>query len=170
MTRTGPMFDAMSASLQRHPSEWFALWPFTPVEIEGRWCIACDEDMARTGERLLVDGRTGAMTIEGVAAGLFGKQPDGEALFVFTNGITFARAWADHRAWAYAAVEANRGAGNMTLPVGPCLPGVALAGPLGQIAGLHRLRLAASLVLDDPAVRADLSAALLASCNLPAVV
>jgi len=110
------------------------------------------------------------MTIEGVGAGLFGKQPDGEALFVFTNGIAFARAWADHRAWAYAAVEGNRGVGGFSLPVGPCLPGVALAGPLGQIVELGSLKLAASLVLDDPAVRGPLSAALLASCNLPAVV
>jgi hypothetical protein len=163
-----PAIASMAASLRRAPDEWFALWPFVPVQVNDRWHIACNDDAAGRGETLLIDAKTGAMSIDGETAAIWGAIDASKPVAIYANGITFARDWAAARAEFYATARKAPGIAQDALQASHA-PGVALVGTIDALRDLGALRAAPALTVDNPRLRQPLVDALLKSARLPTV-
>jgi hypothetical protein len=175
------------------PSETFALSPFAPLCHDGRWWLAAilppmpafDPEWHCSGDVLLIDPGTGAMTLLGDDnAQLVG--PEAAELNVYTNGLTMARVWTALRAdWIGAIWERRRDeiANHETRypgqpykalhpaaepPMG-CMPGMALCGPFEQLTDLSPLRQAQSIIVDSRSLVKPIEDRLLAAARVPTV-
>jgi hypothetical protein len=182
---------AMARVLRCDPGQSWALAPFEPLHDGDRWWIAateapqwthCEPDldlMAEAGDLgdvLLIDGRTGAMMRQGEpgATGFYGAPDFGERCNVYSNGITFARAWAANR---QAALDRERLARkvilkppNSTWGQSSFVPGFAMIGDAARISNFEQIADYQSIEIDTPHARQQLAGAMLRAARLPVVV
>lgn len=163
--------NSMAAMLRCAPGDAFALAPFAPVLVDGRWCIAACQD-AIDGEPLLIDGKTGAMQFgeDADAVGFWGNaSPYGERLKVYSNGILLARDWAAARAETLRRKKLLGSAPDEELAYGD-MPGIAMIGTPERIGNFAEIASAQTIEIDNPRLRHVLADAMLRSARLPAVV
>jgi hypothetical protein len=163
--------NAMAAMLRRAPGEAFALMPFVPVLIDGRWHVAAAYD-AHDGEALLIDGKSGEMRFgdDAQAVGFWGNaSAHGERLRVYTNGVVFARDWAAARAERIDRCRRLNAAPDEPLVYGD-MPGLCMIGTPEKIGNFADIAGAATIEIDNPRLRHLLADAMLRSARLPVVV
>jgi hypothetical protein len=163
--------NSMAAMLRAEPGDAFALAPFAPVLIDGRWCIAACQD-AIDGEPVLIDGKTGAMQFgeDAEAVGFWGNaNVYGERLKVYSNGILLARDWVAARIETLRRKKLLGTAPDEQLAYGD-MPGLAMIGEPSRIGNFSDLMCAGTVEIDNPRLRHVLADAMLRSARLPAVV
>ena len=163
--------NAMAAMLRRSPGEAFALAPFAPILIDGRWHVAAAYDMA-AGEALLIDGKSGEMRFgdDASAVGFWGNaSPFGERLRIYSNGVVFARDWALARAERIDRCRRLNAAPDELLVYGD-MPGLCMIGTPEKIGNFADIAGAATIEIDNPRLRHLLADAMLRSARLPVVV
>ena len=182
--------EAMARVLQCRPGQSWALAPFEPLHDGDRWWIAateapewthCAPDLDRDaggddlGDVLLIDGRNGAMMRQGEPGAVgFYRAPDfGEHGNVYSNGITFARAWAANRA---AAQEQERLArkvmlkpANTTWGQRSFVPGFAMIGDPAQIRSFEPIAAYQTIEIDNTQAKHRLADAMLRAARPPIV-
>lgn len=163
--------NAMASMLRRAPGDAFALAPFAPVQIDGRWFVAACYDMS-DGEALLICAKSGEMRFgdDAEAVGFWGNaSPFGERLRVYTNGVVFARDWAAARAERLDRCRRLSSAPDETLLHGD-MPGLCMIGTPEKIGNFAELTNAGTIEIDNPRLRHLLADAMLRSARLPVVV
>jgi hypothetical protein len=163
--------NSMAALLRAEPGDAFALAPFAPVLIDGKWFIAACQD-AIDGEPLLIDGRTGEMQFgeDESAVGFWGSaNVYGDRLKVYSNGILLARDWVAARIETWRRKKLLGSAPDEELQYGG-IPGVAMIGDPKRIGNFADLMHAGTVEIDNPRLRHVLADAMLRSARLPAVV
>jgi hypothetical protein len=187
---TPTIVASMAAMLGCAAGQDHALAPFAIIEFKRRWHLAAITTPCPTlglleiagwepnGDVILIDPLTGAMRLMDDAGAWFVGEGDHwhqQPLRIFSNGLTFARAWARCRAdWIeqlHADIEAGvvTRSSRVTEPVDGLIPGVALCGELVNVFNFCTLRGHRQLIVDDPRMVRCLSNALLRAARLPAV-
>lgn len=166
-----PAHEAMARALRCEWADWWAMLPFAPVEIDGRWWIAGSDDMTAEGDILLIDGVTGQMqwADDERAVGFWGGKSVGPVK-VYANGLTFARAWVHARRQIWHMLK-RAGPAHRTEHVihGIHMPGIAMIGHPDRIGNFEHIRFADSIEIDTAKLRQPLADALLRSAKLPVV-
>ncbi len=152
---------------ERGPRLWAALSPPPLLDAEGliAWDANPDSDVIE------IDWRTGAVALVGEPGGwLCGDPTPRQAMRLFTDGRTFARAWAAKR---LAHVNRHRAASVPGLlasdPPDACLPGYVVAGRLDAVTRWAPLLHVGSVILDNPAHVRTLQSLLIRAAGVPTV-
>ncbi len=140
--------------------------PLLDAEALIAWDANPDSDVIQ------IDWRTGAVVLVGEPGGwLCGQPAPRQAMRLFTDGRTFARAWAAER---LAHVNRHR-AGQVpglraTDPPDACLPGYVVAGRLDAVSHWSPLLHVGSVILDNPALVRTLNGLLTRAAGVPTVI
>ena len=165
---------AMANLLRCPPEHEFALAPFAPMLLEGRWYIGATHtplSFDLDAEILLIDGKTGAMhwLEDEAATGFWGDMaPDGR-LNVYSNGITLARDWAAARQNIFDTM-ARSGIATGALLDAAHMPGLAMVGDPANLSNFSDILAAEVIEIDNPQLRRPLADAMLRAARLPVVV
>jgi hypothetical protein len=161
----------MARALRCDWADWWAMLPFAPVEIEGRWWIAASDDLTADGDVLLIDGITGQMrwADDHTAVGFWGGKSVAPVK-VYANGLTFARDWVAARLDLWRTMK-RVGAAHQADAVmhGVHMPGLAMIGTPDRIGNFDAIRFAETVEIDTPPLRQRLADALLRSARLPTI-
>lgn len=157
---------AMADMLRQPAGNSYELWPFAPMQHDGAWFIACNLD----GDILLFGAKDGVPRYMDGGQGFYGATVRHDApLALYTNGVTFARAWAANRALAYEKADAiERHSLSMTSASAHC-PGAVAVGDIASFTNFADIATAPAIHIDNPRLRHVLTDAMLRAANLPPV-
>jgi hypothetical protein len=161
----------------------YALMPFAAMRTADGWrlglaldpppCLDVDAvlNWQPDGDIVMVDPDTGKAELTGDAGGwIVGDIPDADAVAFYTNGLSFARAWAAQRAaWLDLHKLGNVPGLALREPQNHGLPGLLLAGPFNRVCSWFPLLDRVRIAVDDPAMVRPLAAALLRAKRVPIV-
>ena len=177
--------ELQSAAVARllHTSNRYALLPFAAMRTLEGWRLGMamdpppcfNEDAVLRWQPdcdiVLVDPASGKAELPGDDGGwIVGDIPYEDAVALYTNGLSFARAWAARRVvWLNLHKRADVPGLALREPENLGLLGLLLAGRIDRVCSwlpvLHRSRIA----VDDPAMMRPLAAALLRAKRVPIV-
>lgn len=164
-------------------SNRYALLPFAAMRTAAGWrlgmalqpppCLGVDAVLAWQPDFdvVLVDPGTCKAELVGDSGGwIVGDIHDADAVALYTNGLSFARAWAAQRA-AWLDLHKQASVPDLALrePQNHALPGLLLAGPFDRVCSWLPLLDRTRIVVDDPAMVRPLAAALLRAKRVPTV-
>lgn len=164
-------------------SSRYALLPFAAMRTVDGWRlgVALDPPPSLDADAVLqwqpdcdvvlVDPATGKAELVGDAGGwIVGDIPNADAVALYTNGLSFARAWAAQRvAWLDLHRRANVPGLALSEPQYHGLPGLLLAGPFNRVCSWLPLIDRARITVDDHAMVRPVAAALLRAKRVPIV-
>lgn len=152
---------------ERGPRLWAALSP--PPLLDAEALIAWDANP--DSDVIEIDWRTGSVVLVGEPGGwLCGDPTPRQAMRLFTDGRTFARAWAANRLAHVNRHRAARVPGMVaTEPPDGCLPGFVVAGQLDAVTRWAPLLHVGSVILDNPALVRTLNSLLIRAAGVPSV-
>lgn len=161
----------------------YALLPFAAMRTAAGWrlgvaldpppCFDVDAVLRwqPDSDIVLVDPDTGIAELNGDGGGwIVGDIPDADAVALYTNGLSFALAWAAQRvAWLDLHKRANVPGLALCDPQNHGLPGLLLAGPFKTVCDWRPLLDRARIAVDNPAMVRPVAAALLRAKRIPIV-
>jgi hypothetical protein len=165
-------------------SDRFALAPFAPMQTADGWRLGAalstpphlDADALAHWrpdcDIVLIDPATGVARLADDGSGwIVGDvDPLQSNVTLYTNGLSFARAWAAQRAaWIDLNRRANVPGLSLKEPPNQALPGMLLAGPLRTVCSWAPLLDRARVAVDDPAMVRPVASALLRAKRVPIV-
>jgi hypothetical protein len=164
-------------------SNRYALLPFAAMRTADGWrlgmaldpppCLDVDAVLSWQPDCdiVLVDPATGKADLVGDCGGwIVGDIPSSANVALYTNGLSFARAWAEQRAaWLDLHQRANVPRLAPKEPQNHGLPGLLLAGPFNRVCNWLPLQNRTRIAVDDPALIRPMSAALLRAKRVPIV-
>lgn len=152
---------------ERGPRLAAALSPPPLLDAEGLTAWDADPD----SDVIEIDWRTGAIALVGEPGGwLCGDPTPRQAMWLFTDGRTFARAWAANRMAHVHRHRAARVPGLLASdPPDGCLPGFVIAGRLDAVTRWSPLLHTGSVILDNPALVRTLDRLLTRAAGVPFV-
>lgn len=139
--------------------------PLLDPEGLAAWDASPDSDVIE------IDHVTGAVALMGEPGGwICGEPTTRQAVRLFTDGRTFARAWAAKRKAHLDRYRAARvpGLRASDAPDG-CLPGFVVAGRLDAVTRFAPLLSVGSVILDNPALVRTLNSLLIRAAGVPSV-
>ena len=168
LLRTSSPYGLLPFAAMRTAAGWrlaVALEPPPCFDVEAvlRWQPDCDI--------VMVDPDTGKAELSGDGGGwIVGDIPHADAVALYTNGLSFARAWAAQRAvWLDLHKRANVPGSALCDPQNGGLPGLLLAGPMRTVCDWQPLLDRTRIAVDDPAMVRPVAAALLRAKRVPIV-